>query len=414
MLKRLFGAVLKEGRFTVFFPNGKSESSGAGEPHVAIKLQDWRAVAALALHPELKFGELYVDGRLTIQEGDVESLLALLMRNVELSSPSGLYRALRSFRHITRPLAQFNPMPRARKNVAHHYDLSGQLYGFFLDRDRQYSCAYFPRGDETLEQAQIAKKRHIAAKLVLDKPGLKILDIGCGWGGLALDLARDAGADVLGVTLSEEQIAVARERSEKARLSDRCRFKLVDYRALSGTYDRIVSVGMFEHVGLPQYPAFFNKARDLLAADGVMLLHTIGRLDGPGSTNPWIAKYIFPGGYAPALSEIMPAIEKSGLKITDIEVLRLHYAQTLKEWRRRFNRNRAEIAKIYDERFCRMWEFYLVGAEMAFRYDGEVVFQIQLAKRQDAVPLTRDYMLDAERTMAFAGVEQSPRPFRAA
>jgi cyclopropane-fatty-acyl-phospholipid synthase len=414
MLKRLLDSAVKEGRFTVILPNGKFESYGAGEPHVAVTVHDWRGVAELALHPDLKFGELYMDGRLTIENDDVEGLLALLMRNLELSRPSGLHRVLRGFRRVTRPLHQFNPLSRAKENVAHHYDLSGELYALFLDRDRQYSCAYFPRGDETLEDAQIAKKRHIAAKLLLDKPGLKVLDIGCGWGGLALDLARDGRANVLGITLSEEQIAVARDRSEKARLSDHCRFELVDYRALSGSYDRIVSVGMFEHVGLPQYPAFFDKARDLLADDGVMLLHTIGRLDGPGSTNPWIAKYIFPGGYAPALSEIMPVIEKSGLKITDIEVLRLHYAKTLKEWRRRFNQHRAEIAKIYDERFCRMWEFYLVGAEMAFRYDGEVVFQIQLAKRQDAVPLTRDYMFDTERTITFAGVDQNPRPFRVA
>ena len=414
MLKKLFDSVLREGRFTVILPNGASESCGSDDPHVAIKLHDWRSVAELAIHPDLKLGELYMDGRLTIVDGDLESLLALLMRSLELSPPSGLHGLLRSFRRVTRPLAQFNPMSRAKKNVAHHYDLSGQLYALFLDRDRQYSCAYFPQGDEGLDEAQIAKKRHIAAKLLLDKPGLKVLDIGCGWGGLALDLARDAHADVLGITLSQEQVGVARERSEKARLADRCRFELVDYRALTGTYDRIVSVGMFEHVGLPHYPAFFKKIRDLLVEDGVMLLHTIGRLDGPGSTNPWITKYIFPGGYAPALSEIMPAIEKSGLKITDVEVLRLHYAKTLSEWRRRFNQHRAEIASIYDERFCRMWEFYLVGAEMAFRYDGEVVFQIQLAKRQDVIPLTRDYMFDAERTMNFAGVDHAQRPFRAA
>ena len=239
-----------------------------------------------------------------------------------------------------------------------------------------------------------------------------MLDIGCGWGGLALDLTRDAGANVLGVTLSQEQIGVARERAQASRIADRCRFELVDYRALSGSYDRIVSVGMFEHVGVPHYGEFFGKVSQLLADDGVMLLHTIGRLDGPGSTNPWIAKYIFPGGYVPSLSELTRAVEKSGLLITDIEILRLHYAKTLVEWRRRFNAQRAEIAKVYDERFCRMWEFYLAGSEMAFRHDNEVVFQVQLAKRQEALPLTRDYMLEAERSMNFAGAE--PRPIRAA
>jgi cyclopropane-fatty-acyl-phospholipid synthase len=408
LLARLFASLLKEGSLTAILPGGRQVHYGTDEPNVTIRLADWRAVAELALDPDLKLGELYMDGRLTVENGSAADLLALLMHNLSLSRPTGLHRLSRLLRTATRKIAQFNPASRAKKNVAQHYDLSGELYAKFLDRDRQYSCAYFPRGDETLEEAQIAKKRHIAAKLLLDRPGLRVLDIGCGWGGLALDLARDAGANVLGVTLSEEQIAVARERSEKARLSDRCRFELVDYRALSGTYDRIVSVGMFEHVGVPHYPQFFAKVRQLLADDGVMLLHTIGRLDGPGATNPWIAKYIFPGGYVPSLSEATRAVEKSGLLVTDIEILRLHYAKTLAEWQRRFNAQRAEIARLYDERFCRMWEFYLAGAEMAFRYDNEVVFQIQMAKRQNALPLTRDYMVDAERSKRFAGAETRP------
>ena len=408
MLKRLFDSLLKEGSLTARLPGGRQVNYGTGEPNVTIRLHDWRAVAELALDPDLKLGELYMDGRLTIENGNAADLLALLMRNLSLSRPTGLHRLSRMLRTATRKMAQFNPAARAKRNVAQHYDLSGELYAKFLDRDRQYSCAYFPRGDETLEEAQIAKKRHIAAKLLLDRPGLRVLDIGCGWGGLALDLARDAGANVLGVTLSEEQIAVARERSDKARLSDRCRFELVDYRALSGTYDRIVSVGMFEHVGVPHYPQFFAKVRQLLADDGVMLLHTIGRLDGPGATNPWIAKYIFPGGYVPSLSEATRAVEKSGLLIADIEILRLHYAKTLAEWQRRFKAQRAEIARLYDDRFCRMWEFYLAGAEMAFRYDNEVNFQIQIAKRQEALPLTRDYMVDAERSRRFADAETRP------
>jgi cyclopropane-fatty-acyl-phospholipid synthase len=408
MLKHLLDSLLKEGSLTGIFPGGRQVTYGRGEPHLTLRLHDRRAIAELALDPDLKLGELYMDGRLTVEDGDVAHLLSLLMRNLSLAPLTRLHRASRWLRTVLRPLSQFNPMSRAKQNVAHHYDLSDELYARFLDRDRQYSCAYFSRGDETLDEAQAAKKRQVAAKLLLDKPGLKVLDIGCGWGGLALDLARDAGAQVLGVTLSEEQIAVARERSEKARLADRCRFELADYRALSGTFDRIVSVGMFEHVGLPHYGEFFAKARDLLTDDGVMLLHTIGRLDGPGSTNPWVAKYIFPGGYVPALSEVSAAIEKSGLLVSDVEVLRMHYAYTLKEWRRRFNAQRAEIAKIYDERFCRMWEFYLAGAEMAFRHDRQVVFQFQLAKRLDAVPLTRDYMLDAERTTPLAGAETRP------
>jgi cyclopropane-fatty-acyl-phospholipid synthase len=228
-----------------------------------------------------------------------------------------------------------------------------------------------------------------------------------------LNLAQDSHAKVLGVTLSEEQLTIARDRAAKAQLDETCKFELVDYRALGGRYDRIVSVGMFEHVGAPYYAAFFSKVRELLADDGVMLLHTIGRSEGPGSTNAWIAKYIFPGGYAPALSEVTAAIEKSGLIITDVEVLRLHYAETLREWRNRFEHNRAQIAALYDERFFRMWEFYLIGSEMAFRYDGEVVFQVQLTKQAGVLPLTRDYMVDDERTMRFAGTEQMPRPLRA-
>jgi cyclopropane-fatty-acyl-phospholipid synthase len=332
------------------------------------------------------------------------------MRGLGQVKPSGLHKAIRAFRSFTRRLAQYNPASRSKKHVAHHYDLSGRLYDLFLGRDKQYSCAYFSEPGETLEEAEIAKKRHIAAKLHLHKPGLTVLDVGCGWGGMALNLAQDSGAKVLGVTLSEEQIVIARDRAAKARLSDTCQFELVDYRALGGRYDRIVSVGMFEHVGAPYYDEFFAKVRDLLADDGVMLLHTIGRCDGPGSTNAWIAKYIFPGGYAPALSEVTAAIEKSGLVITDVEVLRLHYAETLREWRSRFEHNRSQIAALYDERFCRMWEFYLVGSEMAFRYDGEVVFQIQIAKRVDTLPLTRDYMVDDERSMRFAGTDQMPRP----
>jgi len=355
-----------------------------------------------------------MNGRITVENGDIADLLDLLMHNLSLSSPKGMLRITHAWRRVTRWIAQRNHSLRARRNVAHHYDLSAKLYDIFLDRDRQYSCAYFSAPGETLEEAQIGKKRHIAAKLFLDRPGLSVLDIGSGWGGLALDLARDCGAKVLGVTLSEEQIALARTRAKMAGLAERCRFELVDYRALSGTFDRIVSVGMFEHVGVPYYLAFFEKLRALLKEDGVALLHTIGRSDGPGVTNSWIAKYIFPGGYTPALSEVLPVIERAGLIVTDVEVLRLHYAETLKEWRRSFKARWNAVAELYDERFCRMWEFYLAGSETAFRRDGLVVFQIQLAKNIDTLPLTRDYMFEAERTMRFAGTQTMPRAVRAA
>jgi len=409
ILELLFSGFFRQGALGVITASGRHMQFGAGEPDVVIRFHDRWAKWQLFLNPDLKLGELYMEGRLTLEKGDVADMLALLMRNLSADRPRGLMRAARFFRWMTRRFAQFNPAARVKAHVAHHYDLSGKLYELFLDADRQYSCAYFSAPGETLEEAQIGKKRHIAAKLNLDRPGLKVLDIGCGWGGVGLDLPRDAKAQVLGITLSEEQIAVARARAEKAHLADKCRFELADYRALTGRYDRIVSVGMFEHVGAPYYPVFFDKARQLLADDGVMLLHSIGRLDGPGSTNPWIAKYIFPGGYAPALSEIAAVVEKSGLMITDVEVLRLHYAETLRHWRTRFAAHRAEAAALYDERFCRMWEFYLAGSEMAFRHDGEVVFQVQLARRQDAVPLTRDYMLENERTMRFAGTEAMPR-----
>jgi cyclopropane-fatty-acyl-phospholipid synthase len=295
----------------------------------------------------------------------------------------------------------------ARANVAHHYDLSDTLYELFLDADRQYSCAYFASPADTLERAQEQKKRHLAAKLLL-QPGQRVLDIGSGWGGLGLYLADIADVDVTGLTLSAEQDGYAQRRASDSGLSDRVRFLLKDYRQEEGRYDRIVSVGMFEHVGVGHYGEYFQKVGDLLEEDGVALIHTIGRADGPGAANPWINKYIFPGGYVPALSEILPAIERAGLYVTDIEVLRLHYAETLKAWRQRFNTNRLRVAEIYDERFCRMWEFYLAGCDSGFRHGGLVNFQIQLSKRIDAVPLMRDYIVDWERSHDTQASSQTP------
>jgi len=414
MLDRLFASIVKSGTLILQTAGGRRMSFGTGTPEITMRLHDRAAYYELAINPELKLGELYMDGRLTVENGDIADLLDLLMSNLALVQPGPLMRLLRRWRSMTRRWRQRNHSVRSRRNVAHHYDLSGKLYDIFLDRDHQYSCAYFSAPGESLDEAQIGKKRHIAAKLYLDRPGLNVLDIGSGWGGLALDLARDCGARVLGVTLSEEQIGISRHRAQAAGLADRCRFELVDYRALNGTFDRIVSVGMFEHVGVPYYPAFFAKVCALLNDDGVALLHTIGRSDGPGVTNPWTAKYIFPGGYTPALSEVVPVIERAGLIVADVEVLRLHYAETLKEWRRRFKAQWRLAAELYDERFCRMWEFYLAGAEMGFRREGLVVFQIQLAKRIDTLPITRDYMFESEQTMRFAGTEAMPRPVRAA
>jgi cyclopropane-fatty-acyl-phospholipid synthase len=284
---------------------------------------------------------------------------------------------------------------RARRNASHHYDISLALYELFLDPDKQYSCAYFERPGMSLEEAQIAKKRHIMAKLLL-KPGQRVLDIGCGWGGLGLTLGREAGVDVTGITLSEQQWQEANKRAALAQRSDQVRFQLTDYREITGTYDRLVSVGMFEHVGINHFDDYFRVVHDRLAEDGVALIHFICRSDGPGTTNPWIRKYIFPGGYSPALSEVLPSIERSGLFVTDIEILRLHYAETLRHWRQRFKANWARAAQLYDERFCRMWDFYLTGSELAFRFQGHAVAQVQLARRSDIVPMTRGYIQGAE------------------
>jgi cyclopropane-fatty-acyl-phospholipid synthase len=291
-------------------------------------------------------------------------------------------------------------------NVAHHYDLSSDLYGRFLDRDRFYSCAYFDGPDDDIETAQARKARHLAAKLAL-APGHRVLDIGCGWGSLGIHLSRLTGATVEGVTLSKEQHAYARDWARRMGLETTCDFQLKDYRETSGPFDRIVSVGMFEHVGVNHYGEYFAKISDLLTDDGVAVVHSIGRSDGPGATNPWIAKYIFPGGYTPALSEVLPSIERAGLMVTDVEILRLHYAETLRHWRKRFMDHWDEVADIYDARFCRMWEFYLVGAELGFRHQGLMVFQIQMAKSLDALPLTRDYMVDTERALPLATQTQT-------
>ncbi|MDE2185060.1 MAG: class I SAM-dependent methyltransferase, partial [Alphaproteobacteria bacterium] len=362
MLGLILSPLMRRGTLEVVTADGARRSYGAGEPRVTVRFHDRAGPWQLGLRPDFMLGQLYMDGRMTVEGGSIADVLELLLSNLSQSS-RGLSMGLgQGWRTLTRRLSQFNPSWLAKAHVAHHYDLSDELYELFLDKDKQYSCAYFTSPQDSLEDAQAAKKRHIAAKLLLDKPGLKVLDIGCGWGGMALELALEHGADVLGVTLSENQIAIARERAQAARIAQRCHFELVDYRALRGTYDRIVSVGMFEHVGAAYFSVFFDKIRQLLADDGVMLLHTIGRLDGPGATNPWISKYIFPGGYVPALSEVMRVVEKSGLFATDVEVLRLHYAETLKEWRRRFMANRDKAVQLYDERFCRMWEFYLAGS----------------------------------------------------
>src|SRR6185503_12024067 len=324
-----------------------------------VRLRDPALHWKLLLRPRLFVPEAYMDGALTIEEGSLYDFIDLLVSNDAAQWDSPVMRLNQAAGRLVRWVHQYNPVPRARRNVAHHYDLSDQLYELFLDGDRQYSCAYFRSPEDDLDTAQENKKRHIAAKLLL-QPSHKVLDIGSGWGGLALYLAAECGCDVTGLTLSEEQHKVAQRRAAAAGLADRVRFHLRDYREEEGEYDRIVSVGMFEHVGVVQYPTFFRKVSELLTPDGIALLHSIGRMEGPGTTNPWMRKYIFPGGYSPALSEVVPVVERERLWITDIEILRLHYAETLRHWRARFEENRERIRALYDERYCRMWELYLV------------------------------------------------------
>lgn len=392
LLRKMFGSVIRRGTLQVTMASGQTLTfgDGSGKP-VAIRFTSRSAQLRTLLDPDLKFGESYMDGTLVVERGSLADLLALLFSQNRSGQPTAWTKPQWFLRYLWRRLEQFNSRHRAEKNVAHHYDLDERLYALFLDADRQYSCAYFEAPGQTLEAAQLAKKRHIAAKLML-KPGMSVLDIGSGWGGLACYLAETAGAQVDGVTLSREQLAYATARVEKAGLADRIRFHLTDYRDVDRRYDRIVSVGMFEHVGVGFYDEYFRKCAALLADDGVFLLHAIGRSDRPGITNPWLAKYIFPGGYIPALSEVLPAIERAGLLVDDIEILRLHYADTLKAWRERFLARRDEVTALYDKRFFRMWEFYLAGSEMAFREEGMMVFQIQLTKRQGVVPTTRDYI----------------------
>ncbi len=402
VLSRMLAASVLEGELTVTWPDGTKDRYGNGQGYkAAVRLLTTAAVRGIIINPGLGIGEGYMNGVLVPVDCTIFDLLQLMMSNIrDQTIPIVAFNA--RIERLLRPILQANKPKDARHNVAHHYDLNGRLYALFLDRDRQYSCAYFPRGDETLEEAQAAKKRHIAAKLLLDRPDLTVLDIGCGWGGMALTLAKDFGARVTGITLSEEQLTEARARAEAAGLSDRVTFELMDYRDMDRSFDRIVSVGMFEHVGVPNYPAFFSTIKRCLAPDGVALVHSIGRFDGPGATNTWIAKYIFPGGYSPALSEVMGPLEASGLMSADIEILRLHYAKTISHWRRRFAANRDAIAAMYDERFCRMFEFYLAGSELSFRASDHMNFQLQMIQQRGALPLTRDYMFEQERQTQLA------------
>lgn len=397
MLCHMLERFVQAGTLRVIDTNGEThEFAGAPGPRATIQIRDPDLPLRIFFNPELHVGEAYMDQRLELVDCSLADFLGLFSANRDSMASYPMQSVLRRASMLLRVFQQYNPIGRAQQNVAHHYDLKRELYELFLDEDLQYSCAYFLSPDDSLEQAQENKRRHLAAKLALE-PGQRVLDIGCGWGGLAIDLALREKVEVLGVTLSREQHRVATERVAELGLADRVRFELRDYRLLDQRFDRIVSVGMFEHVGVRRYDEFFGALSNLLTEDGVAVLHSIGKRSPPGTASPWLRKYIFPGAYSPALSEVFAATERQRLWVTDLEVLRVHYADTLVEWNSRFQQNRARIAELYDERFCRMWEFYLISAETMFRSGGQMVFQMQLSRKRDATPLSRDYMFEAER-----------------
>jgi cyclopropane-fatty-acyl-phospholipid synthase len=397
MLHALLRRLIRVGDLTIRYDSGREETYGDGTGAPVTVRMSGRGARRIAANPQLGLGEAFMEGDMEIERGDIWDLFDVVGRNQAQGSDARLPGALGlALKRARGRLQQMNDRRAAKRNVAHHYDLSYDLYRRFLDQDMQYSCAYWSRPGMTLDEAQAAKKAHLASKMRLE-PGMRVLDIGCGWGGLGLELGKSYGCEVVGITLSREQLAIAQKRAEAAGLADRVRFELTDFRDVQGRFDRIVSVGMFEHVGVPNYRAYFHSVGQLLTDEGVAVIHSIGRRSPPAGTNPWILKYIFPGGYIPALSETLAAVEDVGLWVTDLEILRVHYGETLKAWRERFNAVRPEIASLYDERFCRMWEFYLACSELAFRYGSHMNFQLQLTKRVGALPMTRDYMVDAER-----------------
>src|SRR5258705_6689524 len=407
LLRYFLGQFIRRGTMTFTAASGAKFTcgDGTGKP-IAARFLSRRTERRILLNPELALGEAYMDGMFVVENGSIADALAIL-----LDQPEMVPRWARLqwwLRYLARHARQFNVPARARDNAARHYDLDGRLYSLFLDADKQYSCGYFETPDTTLDDAQLAKKRHLAAKFLI-RPGDRLLDIGSGWGGLGLYLAEMTDANVTGVTLSSEQLQVSNARAAGKNLTGSAKFLLQDYRDIPGPFDRIVSVGMFEHVGLDFYETYFRRCAELLTADGVMSLHSIARSDGPDVTNPWITKYIFPGGYIPALSEVIPAIDRAGLLACDIEILRLHYAETLKAWRERFAARREEAVRLYDERLSRILEFYLAWSAMSFRKQDMMNFQVPLTRRQGVVPMTRDYITREEARLRGMELGRQPR-----
>ena len=385
--------LFKEDGFILIDANSKEYVIGKPKKNPPIKLTilDKKLHYKLLFLPDLYFGEAYTDGSIKLENGSLSEFLELAMKNIGRDETNYYSKILNKLRGTYRYLTSFNLISKSKTNVAHHYDISEKLYDFFLDKNRQYSCAYFKNDNDTLEAAQENKIKHIIKKLNL-KPNQKVLDIGSGWGTLAIEIAKQSKCEVLGITLSENQLQYSLDKVRELNLENQVSFKLLDYRELNEKFDRIVSVGMFEHVGRKFYKKYFNKVSELLNNDGVALIHTIGSSNPPRDPHPWITKYIFPGGYTPSLSEIARPIENSGLVISDMEVLRLHYSHTLRHWKERFLGKREKVLELFDEKFLRMWEFYLAGCEMAFKWGDQVVFQLQLTKNFTSVPNTRDYI----------------------
>ena len=402
MLDKMLGSYVKRGELTLIDAKGRTHVYGRADPEfasVTVRFTDGRVAYDIARDPGLGAAEAYMDGRLVVEKGDILDLVNIIRGSHKWEDSVGTNKFLRKGGKLRHRLSQLNWRKQSQHNVAHHYDVGNDFYRLFLDADLQYSCGYFRDLGNSIEQAQLDKKTHVASKLRLE-PGMKVLDIGCGWGGLALHLHRVADVDVLGITLSKEQIEVARQRAADLGVSDRVKFELIDYRDVTGRFDRIASVGMFEHVGQPFYRTYFRKLRELLADDGIALVHTMARLGGPGTTDKFMLKYIFPGGYLPALSEIVAASEQEKLIMADCETWRLHYVHTIRHWYDRYRSNEAKIVAMYDERFYRLWQFYLAVSLTLFRDAAMGVYQLQYLRRREAAPLMRDYMVEDEKALA--------------